>query len=206
MYPFTAIKRDFCIRLSHSSDNESMSHGDLQNSREVELLEIIRRQQVKMAGLLERIALLEAELAKAKKNSSTSSKPPSSDIVKPKRRKKSDDKKKRKRGGQPGHSMHERSPFSDDQVDQIHFHTLDVCPDCGGRLQPGDTAPRVIQQIEIIEKPLHIDEHRGQAHWCHRCQATRSRCDHRRLGLHLDTRLRADSFTPLPDVVSKSGR
>ena len=35
------------------------------------------------APLLERIAALEAELAKAKKNSSNSSKPPSSDMVKP---------------------------------------------------------------------------------------------------------------------------
>ena len=35
------------------------------------------------APLLEWIAALEAELAKAKKNSSNSSKPPSSDLVKP---------------------------------------------------------------------------------------------------------------------------
>lgn len=147
-----------------------MSDGDLQKSREVELLEIIRRLEVKIAGLLERNALLEAELAKARKNSSTSSKPPSSDIVKPKRHQKSGDNKKRKRGGQPGHSMHDRPPFSDDQVDQIHLHTLDVCPDCGGRLEPADTAPRVIQQIEVVEKPIHIDEHRGQAHWCGRCE------------------------------------
>jgi hypothetical protein len=35
------------------------------------------------AALQERIAVLEAELAKAKKNSSNSSKPPSSDLVKP---------------------------------------------------------------------------------------------------------------------------
>ena len=56
------------------------------------------------APLLERIAALEAELAKAKKNSSNSSKPPSSDMVKPPRPS-AKDGKKRKRGAQPGHQQ-----------------------------------------------------------------------------------------------------
>jgi transposase len=54
------------------------------------------------APLRERIAALEAELTKAKKNSSTSSKPPSSDMVKPPKPPRKDGKK-RQRGGQPGH-------------------------------------------------------------------------------------------------------
>ena len=63
------------------------------------------------APLLERIAALEAELAKAKKNSSNSSKPPSSDLVKPPKPPRKDGKK-RKRGGQPGHEQHLRADVS----------------------------------------------------------------------------------------------
>ena len=44
-------------------------------SRE-QLLDLVKQ-------LLERVAVLEAELARARKDSSNSSKPPSSDIVKP---------------------------------------------------------------------------------------------------------------------------
>jgi len=79
-----------------------------------------------MAAALQRIAALEAELAKAKKNSSNSSKPPSSDIVNPppgpgKQQRR--DGKKRKQGGQPGHPRHERKAFPPEQVDftWVHF-------------------------------------------------------------------------------------
>ena len=56
------------------------------------------------APLLERIAVLEAELAKAKKNSSNSSKPPSSDLVKPPKPPR-EDGQNRQRGGQPSKSV-----------------------------------------------------------------------------------------------------
>jgi len=35
--------------------------------------------------------------------------------------------------------------------------------DCGHELESPESAPRVIQQIEIIEMPVRIDEHRGHA-------------------------------------------
>src|SRR5881396_2038548 len=77
-----------------------------------------------------RVAQLEAELAAAKKNSRNSSKPPSSDIVKkPKDQPK--DGGKRKRGGQPGHPLHERTPFADDEVEYTDLHCI-KCPDCHG--------------------------------------------------------------------------
>lgn len=123
-----------------------------------------------------RIAKLEAEnsqlreqLAKLRKNSSTSSKPPSSDIVKP-RKPAPKDGKKRKRGGQPGHPRHDRPPFTPEQIDQVYQFELNCCPDCGGSLQPSDAAPRVIQQVEIIEKPVRIEEHRAGAYWCPHCR------------------------------------
>lgn len=116
----------------------------------------------------ERIKTLEDELAKYKKNSSNSSKPPSSDIVKPPKERKANGE--RKIGGQPGHPKHERPLFSREEIDYIHTHTLDSCPDCGSKLLSTDTAPLVIQQVEIIEKPVRIDEHRAAAYWCECCR------------------------------------
>lgn len=125
--------------------------------------------RVQVQQLLERVAALEAELSKARKHSGNSSKPPSSDIVKPPKPNQARGSK-RKQGGQPGHSRHERTAFPAEQVDQTWDYSLHECPDCGGHLQDSDTAPRVIQQVEIIERPIHVEEHRGLAHWCERCQ------------------------------------
>jgi transposase len=115
------------------------------------------------------IAELRSKLAAANKNSSTSSKPPSSDIVK-KPKDKLKDGRKRKRGGQVGHAPHHRPTFAPEQIDATHDYTLAQCPDCGGALADADTAPRVLQQVEITEVPLRIEEHRGLAYWCAHCQ------------------------------------
>lgn len=125
------------------------------------------------ALLRRQVADLKARLAVARKNSGNSSKPPSSDIVKPPRPD-SAGGRKRKRGGQPGHPRHDRPPFDPHEIDQAWEYTLDECPDCGGRLQDVDVgldvAPRVIQQVEIVQRPIRIEEHRGLAHWCPECQ------------------------------------
>ncbi len=116
-----------------------------------------------------RVAELEAQLAAARKHSGNSSKPPSSDIVKPPKDA-PEGEGKRKIGGQPGHPRHDRPAFPPDLIDDTHDYTLDQCPDCGGKLKDAALAPKVIQQVEIIVKPLHIEEHRGQAYWCPKCQ------------------------------------
>jgi transposase len=136
------------------------------------------------APLLERIAALEAELAKAKKNSSNSSKPPSSDMVKPPKPP-AKDGKKRKRGAQPGHPQHLRPIFPPEAVKHIEPYTLDCCPDCGGSLRLAKRLPDVLQQIEIAETPTVVTEHRGLAYWCPHCQK-----------FH---------YAPLPDAVVKAG-
>jgi transposase len=136
------------------------------------------------APLLERIATLEAELAKAKKNSSNSSKPPSSDIVKPPKPPRKDGQN-RKRGGQPGHEQHLRTPFPPEAIDNVVPYTLDCCPDCGGTLKPFENPADVLQQVEITETPTTVTEHQGLAYWCHRCQK-----------LHC---------APLPEAVQKAG-
>jgi transposase len=121
------------------------------------------------APLLERIAALEAELAKAKKNSSNSSKPPSSDLVKPPKPSR-ENGLKRQRGGQPGHEQHRRADFPPQAIDKVVPHTLDACPDCGGKLRPFERPAAVLQQVEISEAPTIVTEHREVAYWCPRCQ------------------------------------
>lgn len=149
-----------------------------------------REQCVSCEELSKRVAVLEAqvalllaenerlrrELAAAKKNSSNSSKPPSSDIVKPitskvKSKSGKGRRAKRKIGGQPGHPRHSRTPFAADEIDQSHEYYLEACPDCGGRLKNARQADRVIQQVELSEKPFIVSEYRGRAHWCPCCQA-----------------------------------
>jgi transposase len=124
-----------------------------------------------IAELTARQEKLEAELARLRKNSSTSSKPPSSDIVKPPKPS-TKGKRKRKQGAQPGHPRHQRPPFSLDEIDKTRDYRLTVCPDCGGRVEPGDELPRIIHQVEIIPRPIEITEHRGMACYCSHCQKT----------------------------------
>jgi transposase len=136
------------------------------------------------ASLWERIAVLEAELAKAKKNSSNSSKPPSSDIVKPPKPPRKDGQKRR-RGGQPGHEQHVRDEFPPEAIDHVIPYTLDGCPDCGGKLRLFPNPAEVLQQVEIVERPTVVTEHQGLAYWCPRCHK-----------LHC---------APLPEAVQKAG-
>ncbi|MFC1586924.1 IS66 family transposase [Planctomycetota bacterium] len=130
-----------------------------------ELIDIILR-------LEERITALEVEVTRLRKNSSNSSKPPSSDIVKPKTLK--GKKGKRKIGGQPGHPKHDRIPFTQDQLDAVWEYTLEQCPDCGGTLKNTAMEGRVVQQVELVEMPVSIEEHRALVYWCARCRTYRS--------------------------------
>ena len=147
----------------------------------------------KCAKLLERVeelesrlAELESALAKANKNSSNSSKPPSSDITNPPKAKKTPGRpKKRKRGGQPGHARHTRTPFGDDELDAIFDYRDKLCPCCGEILVDADAEPKKLQQMELVDRPVRIEEHRRVAQTCPHCG-----------GLH---------FPELPDELIKAG-
>jgi transposase len=136
------------------------------------------------ARLRGEVADLKQQLAAARKDSSTSSKPPSSDIVKPKKPLPKGGKK-RKKGGQPGHDQHLRSPFPPEAVDHVEPHTLDCCPDCGGRLVLSRCEPEVLQQVEITETPTIVTEHHGVAYWCPHCRKVH--------------------YAPMPEAVVKAG-
>ena len=151
----------------------------------------IRQLEAENAGLRAEHAELKAKLEKLerlvaalRKDSSTSSKPPSSDIVKPPK-KDAKNGKKRKIGGQPGHPRHERPPFPPEEIDQAFDFYFEHCPCCGDKLLPYDCAPRVLQQVELVEKPIRIFEYRGQAGWCGSCEKVH--------------------YAPLPDELRKAG-
>jgi transposase len=133
------------------------------------LTQVVDQLRAEVAQLRADLAATQTQLAAAKKNSANSSKPPSSDIVKPPR---PPSKKKRKQGGQPGHPRHERAPFQIDQIDDTIDYTLSGCPDCGGRVELSTELPRIVQQVELVVKPIEVVEHRGLAYWCARCQKT----------------------------------
>ena len=82
---------------------------------------------------------------------------------------------KRKMGGQPGHAKHERPPFTPEQLDGTWDYTLRACPNCGGEVKKAQVAPRIVQQVELVEKPVRVDEHRALACWCPRCRQVVSR-------------------------------
>src|SRR3954451_22033187 len=130
--------------------------------------------EAELAELKLAVAQLGQQLAAARKDSSTSSKPPSSDIVKPPKSPPPEGQDKRRIGGQPGHPKHQRSAFPPQAINGGSFdHRLDGCPSCGHDLQPMRTiAPGVVQQIDIVEVPLSIQEHRSHPGWCPRCQKT----------------------------------
>jgi transposase len=115
-----------------------------------------------VAPLRAKIAELEAEVARLKKDSSTSSKPPSSDIVKPPRPPATGGRRgKRRRGGQPGHRQHLRPSFPPEQVD----HFPPIFEWTGQPLGPQWVATdefRTIQQVELAEKLVEVTEYRAR--------------------------------------------
>lgn len=125
--------------------------------------------ETRVAELTAQVARLMEEVARLRKNSSNSSKPPSSDIVKPPKPPAPQGPGKRRIGGQPGHPRHERAAFPPEQIDQTRVYKLDRCPDCGGRLEPLNGEPRVIQQVEMVRQPVRIVEHRAGSYHCTHC-------------------------------------
>jgi len=129
--------------------------------------------EAQVTALRGEVVQLKAENARLKKDSSNSSKPPSSDIVKPPPslpRGKRKGKGKRRIGGQPGHPKYERTPFPPERLDAVWEYTLEGCPDCGATLHNAPRPARVVQQMELVDKPVRIEEHRALTYWCPHCR------------------------------------
>jgi transposase len=117
-----------------------------------------------------RLAVLEAKLAALTKNSSTSSKPPSSDLVKPPKPGRGQQLPRRLRGAQPGHTKHERKPFAPEEVDEVCDYQAEACPECGGPLELLPEPAATVQQVEIVERPITVTEHRSRVCRCPHCE------------------------------------
>jgi transposase len=137
------------------------------------MAEVIAQLTSENERLQARVAELEDQLAKAKKNSTNSSKPPSSDIVNPKPKKDETDNagdgQKRKPGGQPGHQAHHRKPFEPEEIDVTWTYYYTGCPCCGGPLEETDELEKVLQQIELKSIAIEVQEHRRGCQHCSHC-------------------------------------
>lgn len=130
-----------------------------------------QRLQARLEALEATVAQLQRQLAAARKDSSNSSKPPSSDIVKPPRPRPPAGRSRRKRGGQPGHTSHQRALYPPEMLAAPPTdYLLDACPSCGGRLLMTDAEPVVAQRVEVVAAPLVIHEHRSHPGWCPCCR------------------------------------
>jgi transposase len=135
----------------------------------IERLELRLSQAEKRAAAAERrVQQLQEELRGAKKDSGNSSKPPSSDIVKPPKK---NTRGKRRRGGQEGHTPQQRTPFAPDQIEAVERHAYAACPQCGGPVEPLLEPAQVLQQVELVTKPILVTEHLSCTCRCHACQA-----------------------------------
>ena len=141
-----------------------MQDRPVEPTQEAQYQRRIAELEAEAAQLRALVAQLQNELAALRKNSSTSSKPPSSDIVKPAAAKpRLRGKRKRKRGGQFGHRKHARPAFTPERIDKVIAYEL---PDTTG-FRPLNNW-RVIQQVELVDRPFVITEHRARRYRCRR--------------------------------------
>jgi transposase len=114
---------------------------------------------------------LQHRIDRLSKNSTNSSKPPSSDIVKPHHNKQTTtDTTKKKIGGQPGHLKHQRPLYSTSEITSFFDYSLEHCPNCSGQLMPRPDHDRILQQVELAEKPVEKIQHKAYAYWCEHCK------------------------------------
>jgi len=132
---------------------------DLASASREELLEIIAAQQAQIALLVGRVAQLEEELRRFRKDG----KREAPAWVKPHSPKK--EKQARKPRAQ-GSGRRREEP------DEIREHALEQCPKCGRKLS-GGWRHRGHQVIEIVLPQVRVIEHVAIGRWCGVCQERR---------------------------------
>ncbi len=119
-------------------------------------------------SLLDRIAKLEARLGLNPQNSSLppSTQHPHAKPAPPNR------KSKKKRGGQPGHTKHERPLIPTDQCNDAEPLRPTECRRCGQKLPGSDPEPLRHQVWELPEIKPHVTEYQRHRLRCPRCGET----------------------------------
>ena len=129
---------------------------------------VIESQEVRLNHQEKHIAKLEERISYLEKNSGNSSKPPSSDIVKPPSEQRQ--KGKRHAGGQSRHKGNYRLPYLPEEVDRVVEPELLHCPVCSGAvILSSENAARIIQQAELVSKPVEFTEYRLNSYYCPKC-------------------------------------
>lgn len=118
---------------------------------------LVEQQAQQIERLTQRVAVLELQLAKARKDSTTSSKPPSSDLTKPKPLRPPRRPRRAKRGGQPGHPRNLRVPLPPERVDEQIDYEITAADIQRLELTPTDEF-EIIQHIELPESPVYVTE------------------------------------------------
>ena len=132
---------------------------DAKDESIAELRALVEQQAQQIERLTQRVAVLEWELAKARKDSTTSSRPPSSDLAKAQPLRPPGRPRNAKPGGQPGQPRNLREPLPSERVDeQIDYEINDEDLQRFG-LTPTNEL-EIIQHIELPESPVYIAEHR----------------------------------------------
>jgi transposase len=146
--------------------------ADPRDVRIAELEARLAERDALVVKLLARIVALEAQVAALSRNSTNSSKPPSLDPPGVTRQQHKPSGKKR--GGQPGHSRHQRQLLPPDQVDAVVRHVPDRCGRCGRSdcLVACATPPVRSQTVEIPRIKPSVTEHQQFAVTCTHCDAT----------------------------------
>ena len=104
-----------------------------------------------------------------KQNSGNSSQPPSSDGPGNRPDKKKPKGKGRKRGGQKGHTGHQRQLVAVEEVEAVVPHKPEKCIECGGKLEGEDPEPYRYQVTELPPVKAYVIEHQVHKMICPCC-------------------------------------
>lgn len=126
-----------------------------------------------VVALKAKVEQLEAEVAELKArlndSSATSSNPPSRDTPEQRAQRERKAKTGLKRGGQPGHTKHERALVDESRVDEFRHYYPEGCCGCGGTLVMESPPSRRHQVFDLPEVQYHVTEHRLYAGVCTCC-------------------------------------